>query len=334
MSTRYAPAARLERLRSLLCGGKCTAETLAAKLEVSDSTVRRMLRAMERAGDPLTEETLDNGKKTWSLPAPPRAHTVRLSSAQLIALLVARNGAREMLRGTGFDDDLDAACQILTDTLREKDAALVEDLDRKLYDRGEMAIDHAPHADAINEIGTALLHRERLELRRRASDGEVRTHLFDPYSLVTFKKGLYMVGFSHDRAQRISLGLDMILEATRRRGDRFDYPADYDPREMFKASLGMFIGQMTRLVVRFDKEVRRFVERRRIHESHRVVAETAEGAIDVALHIAGTTELESLVLSYGDKAEVLEPPALRKKMGDILRRAVARYETRPPSSAE
>ena len=326
MSTRYAPAARLERLRSLLSGGKCTAETLAAKLEVSDSTVRRMLRAVERAGHPLVEETLDDGRKTWSLPASPRAHRVPLTTAQLLALLIARNGAREILRGTGFDDDLDAACQALLDTLREKDAALAKDLDRKLYDRGEMPIDHAPRREAIDEIMTALLHHERLELRRRASDGEERTHLFDPYTIVIFKKGLYLVGFSHDRAQRISLGLDLVFEATRRRGDVFEYPADYHPAEMFKDSIGMFIGPMTRVTVRFSKEARRYIERRPIHHSQRVVREGEDGSIDVDLHIAGTTELESLVLSYGDKAEILTPPTLRKKMAEVLKRASKRYE--------
>jgi predicted DNA-binding transcriptional regulator YafY len=58
-----------------------------------------------------------------------------------------------------------------------------------------------------------------------------------------------------------------------------------------------------------------------------VIARHPDGAVDVALHIAGTTELESVVLSYGDKAEVLSPPVLRKKMGEVLRRAAARYET-------
>ncbi len=250
---------------------------------------------------------------------------MRLSTAQLIALLVARNGAREILRGTGFDDDLDAACATLTDTLAEKDAALAKDLDRKFHDRGEMPVDHAPHADALDAITTALLRNERLEIRRRASDGEERTHLFDPYSLVTFKKGFYITGFSHDRAQRISLGIDAVLEATRRRGDAFEYPADYSPGAMFKGSLGMFVGPMTSVVVRFEKDAKRYVLRRRIHESQRVVAGHPDGAIDLALDVAGTTELESLVLSYGDKAEVRSPPALRKKMGEVLKRAAARY---------
>jgi predicted DNA-binding transcriptional regulator YafY len=323
---RYAPVARLARLRTLLRSVRATAPELAEKLDVSLSTVRRLLAALERAGEPLVEETLDDGRKIWKLTGDPRDHVVRLSTSQLIALLIARNGAREILRGTGFDDDLDAACTALTDTLQAKDAALAKDLDRKFYDRGEMPIDHAPHADALDEITTALLKNERLELRRRASDGEERTHRFDPYSLVTFKKGFYITGYSYDRAQRITLGIDGILEATRCRGDAFEYPEDYQPADMFKGSIGMFVGPMTNVVVRFDTDVKRFILRRRIHESQRVVEEHASGAIDLAMDIAGTTELESTVLSYGDKAEVIGPPALRRKIAEVLKRAVKRYE--------
>src|SRR5277367_5711012 len=132
---RYAPAARLDRLRALLRSSLATIPELDEKLDVSESTVRRLLAALERAGEPLAEETLDDGRKTWKLMGDARDHVVRLSTAQLIALLIARNGAREILRGTGFDDDLDAACKALTDTLHGKDAALAKDLDRKLYDR-------------------------------------------------------------------------------------------------------------------------------------------------------------------------------------------------------
>ncbi len=154
---RYAPAARLDRLRALLRSSRATIPDLAEKLDVSESTVRRLLAALERAGEPLEEETLEDGRKTWKLSGPAREHTVRLTTAQLVALLIARNGAREILRGTGFDDDLDAACAALTDTLAEKDAALARDLDRKFHDRGEMPVDHARHADALDEICSAVL---------------------------------------------------------------------------------------------------------------------------------------------------------------------------------
>ena len=321
---RYAPAERLDRLRALLRTGPCTVQTMMERLDISESTARRLLAALERAGEPLVEEGLD-GRKAWKLLGGTREHPVRLTTAQLLALLVARNGAREILRGTGFDDDLDAACTALTDTLPERDAALVKDLDRKIHDRGEMAIDHAPYAEVLDEFMTALLKNERLEIRRRGSDGAEKTHLFDPYSLVTCKKGFYLVGLSHDRGQRISLGIDGVIEATRRRGDTFAYPDDYDPAAMFKDAIGVFTGPITKVVLRFRRESVRYVTRRRLHETQRTIAENEDGSIDVALDVASTPELENLILSYGERVEVLAPKALRERIAESAKRAAGQY---------
>ncbi len=143
---------------------------------------------------------------------------------------------------------------------------------------------------------------------------------------MTFKKGFYVVGFSHDRAQRISLGIDGILEATRCKGDTFAYPADYDPRVMFKDTIGMFVGPMTNVLLRVDatcaatscggRSTARSARWRRTRTARSTWRST----------IAGTTELESLVLSYGETMEVIGPPALRRRIGEVLRRAAARYE--------
>ena len=52
------------------------------------------------------------------------------------------------------------------------------------------------------------------------------------------------------------------------------------------------------------------------------------GGIELTLDVEGTTVVKSWVLAYGDQAEVLEPPALRKEMIKELRGAVARYAKR------
>jgi predicted DNA-binding transcriptional regulator YafY len=43
------------------------------------------------------------------------------------------------------------------------------------------------------------------------------------------------------------------------------------------------------------------------------------------MQVGGTAELRSWVLSFGDGAEVLEPPALRAEVVKELKGAAARY---------
>jgi predicted DNA-binding transcriptional regulator YafY len=321
----YSPAQRLDQLRSLLSSGAYTRAELEEKLIASESTIRRLLAALERAGEPLREEPDEDGRKRWSLPAKTRQVTVRMSSAQLVSLIVARNMARAVLHGTGFDDDLDDVCKHLVEALKGKDAALVKDLDRKLHDRGEMAWVLEHHGDTLDAMVSALLRSERVMVRRMASDGKERTHLFEPYTLVTHDKGIYFVGFSHDRGQKITLGLDLVREATWQRGDAFEYPADHDPSAMFASAIGMFTGQATRIVLRFVKEHVRYVDRRRLHPSQRTVKTRPDGSIEVAFDVVSSPELENLILSYGDRCEVLSPPVLRKAIGAAARKMAALY---------
>jgi predicted DNA-binding transcriptional regulator YafY len=71
------------------------------------------------------------------------------------------------------------------------------------------------------------------------------------------------------------------------------------------------------------------VRRRLWHPTQKV--HRVEGGIELAMDVAGTTELASWILGFGDQAEVIEPHSLREQIGAELGRAAARY--RPPGSA-
>jgi predicted DNA-binding transcriptional regulator YafY len=48
--------------------------------------------------------------------------------------------------------------------------------------------------------------------------------------------------------------------------------------------------------------------------------------IELTMEVSGTVEVLSWVLGFGDKAEVLEPGALRDQVAAELQRACARYQ--------
>jgi predicted DNA-binding transcriptional regulator YafY len=50
----------------------------------------------------------------------------------------------------------------------------------------------------------------------------------------------------------------------------------------------------------------------------------AEGVV-LTMDVAGTTELATWTLGWGEKVEVLEPNALRREIAGELARAAARY---------
>ncbi|MFP8873509.1 MAG: WYL domain-containing protein, partial [Myxococcota bacterium] len=82
--------------------------------------------------------------------------------------------------------------------------------------------------------------------------------------------------------------------------------------------------------IRFAKAVRTYVEERTWHPSQQLDT-LSGGAIQLSLEVGDTTELRSWVLSFGGDAEVLEPDALRREIGEELARATHHYR-KPPAA--
>jgi predicted DNA-binding transcriptional regulator YafY len=319
---RYAPAQRLYQVRSLLDSATgATVYDVAERLDVSVRTAIRYLRALEAAGEPLYEQ-VDGKRKVWRLMPTARRQSITLSTSQGVALFLSRR-VFDFLAGTGFKEDLDDVFGKLEATLKRKDAQATRNLDRKIFD-----VNEAPHAyqgriEHVNDILTALLREERLRVTHGSVGQHRKEFVLEPYTLLVYKKGLYLVGRSHHHQSIRTFALDGFREVEWIKGDRFEYPVDYHPSELVEGAFGLIGGPRTRVRVFFDEKVARFVRRRQWHPTQRV--EKADGGIVLSLEIAGTVEFESWVLGFGALAEVLEPESLREKIGEELARAARRY---------
>jgi predicted DNA-binding transcriptional regulator YafY len=76
--------------------------------------------------------------------------------------------------------------------------------------------------------------------------------------------------------------------------------------------------------VRFAPAWARFVSERTWHPSQRVEAR-ADGSLELALEVAGLSEVKSWVLSFGAGAKVLEPERLRRDVQQELAKALRQY---------
>lgn len=279
------------------------------------------MRALEKADEPLYAES-EGRKKVYRLRPNARHETITLTAGQMLALFVCRR-TFDFLDGTGLKEDLDDVFAQLEATLRRKDFGKVRHLDRKVFDVNEAAHIYAGRIEDMNAITTALLRDERLRVRH-ASVGDGRSRfLIDPYTLLIYKKGIYLVGYSHHHQAIRTFALDGIRAADWRKGDRFDYPPDYDPGRLTEGAFGLVAGERQRVRIAFDKSVSRYVRRRLWHPTQKITA-TADG-VELVLDVAPTFELDNWILSFGDKATVIEPASLRQRVAAQLRRAAALY---------
>ena len=319
--TRYAPAARLHELRTLLDGEGVTIYDVAERFKVSARTALRYIQALQRAGEPLYEET-SGKRKVWRLMPTARRQTITLTTAQMVALFLSRR-VFDFLAGTGFKEDLDDVFAKLEATLRRKDFAAVRNLDRKVFDVNEARHLYEGRIEDVNDIMTALLREERLRVTHQGVSGGRKTFVLDPYTLLVYKKGLYLAGRSEGHAGEIrTFALDGFRDVQWLRGQKFEYPSDFRPEQLTEGAFGLIRGtEVTRVRIWFDEKVSRYVQRRMWHPTQRF--RQVEGGVELTMDVRGTTELVSWVLGFGDKARVDEPVRLREQVAVDAARAAA-----------
>ena len=342
-TSRHSPAIRMRRLRTILNSPRgATADEIADKLGVSRRTAIRYLRSLEAAGEPLYYDELDR-KRLWKLQLARRSDTVELSTSQMLALFLSRR-VFDFLEGTGFKQDLDEVFAKLESTLKRQDAVIAANLDRKIFDVNEAPHIYEGRIEDVNDIITALIREERLRVthestvaRPTATAGsagaggasdlvhpELPPFLLDPYTLLVYKKGLYLAGYSHHHRTVRLFSLDRFRDIEWLRNDRFDYPDAYHPTQLVEGSFGLHSGPSTRVRLRFAPRVTRFVSRRRWHPTQQLRA-TEDGHLELTMTVAGTVELQSWILSFGKTVEVLEPEELREAVADEIREMTGLY---------
>ncbi|MBI5546099.1 MAG: transcriptional regulator [Deltaproteobacteria bacterium] len=319
---RYSPAARLHELKTLFdTSGGVSVYDIAERLHVSVRTAIRYLRALEAAGEPLYEEF--TGKtKVWRLMPSARHETITLSVGQMVTLYLSRR-VFDFLAGTGFKEDLDDVFAKLEATLKRKDFKSARNLDRKIFDVNEAPHLYQDRIEHVNDIITALLREERLRVSHGSVSKSQRVFVLEPYTLLVYKKGLYLAGYSHHHRCIRLFSLDGFREVEWQKGDKFEYPADFQPSQLTEGAFGLIGGPRTKVRIFFDEKVARFVRRRQWHPTQQI--KHVDGGIELSMEVAGTVELMSWVLGFGDKAEVLEPEGLRAEVTAELGRAASRY---------
>jgi predicted DNA-binding transcriptional regulator YafY len=321
-SDSYAPATRLLEVRAALdSAGGLSVHDIAERFGVSLRTAIRYIEALRRAGEPLYDETVDK-RKVWRLMPSARRQAITLSTSQMVALFLSRR-VFDFLAGTGFKEDLDEVFAKLETQLRRKDFAAARNLDRKVFDVNEARHIYEGRIEDVNDIVTALLREERLRVTHESVSGGEKTFVLEPYTLMVYKKGLYLVGLSHQHGEIRTFALDAFREVEWLRGEKFEYPADYRPEQVTEGAFGLIRGESTRVRILFDAKVARYVERIMWHPTQKFRRTVA--GLEMTMDVRGTIERANWVLGFGDAAVVDLPGELRTVVAAQLEKARARY---------
>jgi predicted DNA-binding transcriptional regulator YafY len=324
---RYLQLERLLELALLLQGSLagCSIDDVVARFEVSRRTATRMLTAVRRAlGDAHFEVGRDaHNHKTWRLTRPLVNGLFRLGAEDLAALdtaarLARREGERVLAR------EVDRVAAKLRSLSRPEWLLHVDPDVEALSEALGFAWRAGPRPrldlDVLEQLRHAVLARRRVRvLHRKQPDSPARWQPADPLGFL-YGNRHYLVAWSGRRRQAVLYRLSRI-EKVELLDQGFDAPGEFSLETFFRRSFGVFQEEPVDVVWRFRAEAADEAAEHCFHpdqQSERL----ADGSLLVRFRAGGLQEMAWHLFSWGPAVEIVEPPALRALMLQMLNEAL------------
>jgi len=300
-------------LQSLIASrrGKSAAD-LARELEYHWRTVYRDLEALQLAGFPIFTDRLD-GKNLWSVLDSVRHNIpIPLSLTELMALYFSR-GLMTVLKDTVFYDSLESFFQKIKATLPAETIQYLDRIEESFEVGSKPYKQYGQLRDSIDRISEATIHRKIIEIDYFTMSRKEKTHRkVAPYKIWFFDGAFYLVGNCGLRQDIRIFALDRI-KSLKLTDETFEMPEDFKVEDFMQTSFGVFHGKPQNVRIRFAAEVAGYINEKIWHKTQKIQPQK-DGSLIFEARVAGTEEIKFWLMTWGSKAEVLSPAALREEI--------------------
>jgi predicted DNA-binding transcriptional regulator YafY len=330
----YGAAIRLARIAAGLFSKPYgwSFRSIAESLQISERTLARYVSVLrgdllDWHGGPLVEVVGSGTERKLRLVSSMKAAE---ASSYQVALLYFSLTVLKFLEGTVLKEGVEGLWEKVYRNLSLTQQTRLSDLERKFYAVPYAPKDYTDFSEQLDVILRALLDQSRLKVDYAGLTGEGHQHDFDPYSLIAYRGGLYLLGHSHRSNAIIYLAVERIrtVEFIREPDGtpmRFIFPRGFDPAAHTEGTFGIVDGPETKVELKIHSEqTEAYVRSRTIHRSQRF-ARRRDGTTIMTMTVKGTTELANWIMSMGPWIEVLKPAALRKEIAQRHAKAARLY---------
>lgn len=193
-----------------------------------------------------------------------------------------------------------------------------------------LQIDQTRHFKGLRWIDT-LLQAVRAEQRVRLvyrpfNFPDAYSTEVSPYLLKEYNNRWFLAGYDHANARIQNYGLERIEDVTRLDTPNLACPVDL--RDHYRQVVGVTVRndrELERVVFRAISEQAFYINTKPIHHTQRILSVAPESTT-FAIDVIPNFELESILLSYGERIEVLEPESLRQQMKERFQQAAGLYD--------
>ncbi|OQW33055.1 MAG: hypothetical protein A4E19_06840 [Nitrospira sp. SG-bin1] len=316
---RYSQVARVSVMLRRLIGGATVGE-LADELQVTKRQVHRDLQQIEDSGYPLEQ---DEGR--WKLLPGFKGLEVAVSPYELMSLHLAQSHLA-YLKGTQFVEDLEAVIRKVEAGLPDKVRNHLERIVTAFAPLQRPVRPYAAQRQVIESVRKALLRQLTVVLHGYRKPGErPQDYKVNPYGLILYQYGLYLIGYSHQAEELRMFALERIKSITVTE-DMFDLPLSISLADRLDRAFGLIEELPQEVKIWIAPEWAYFVKERSWHPTQRIELQK-DGSVILTMRCGGLDELTAWVLSFGPAAKVLGPQSLIDQVSSQLTAAAQSYRS-------
>lgn len=313
-------------LQSLIASrrGKSAAD-LAQELEYHWRAVYRDLEALQMAGFPIFTDRVD-GKNLWSvLDSARNKIPIPLDLTELMALYFSR-GLMMVLKDTVFYESLETFFQKIKATLPDETIQYLKRIEESFEVGSKPYKQYGQLRELIDRISEATIHRKLIEIDYFTMSRKEKTRReVAPYKIWFFDGAFYLVGNCGLREDIRIFALDRI-KSMKLTDETFEMPEDFKFEDFMQTSFGVFHGKPQNVRIRFAAEVAGYISEKIWHKTQKIEPQK-DGSLIFEARVAGTDEIKFWLMTWGSKAEVLAPAALRDEMISEAEAVLENYKT-------
>lgn len=311
---------------------------LADRFDVDVRTVRRDLDALEQAGILFDRSVDDEDQRVRVKLADQGKAQLKLSARECYTLLAAR-GLLEVFDGSPFAEDMRSVFSKVAGALPRNQRADLEDLrDRFRFVPDGGLKKYPAHGQITEMLMQSVIHRHAVGFAYQAPRKKARVGVLEPYAMVQFRLGLYVVGRrrysgSDEPAEVRVFAVERFRSVEPRRQESFEVPRDFDLNRFFRGAFGLHHGtDEKRVVIDFDRSVATYVSAR-VYRDDQQIRLRDNGRLRLEFSATDLTEVLPFVLQWGQHATVVEPEELRELVVESMGSALEKYAGAGPRRA-
>jgi predicted DNA-binding transcriptional regulator YafY len=169
----------------------------------------------------------------------------------------------------------------------------------------------------ITPLFNAILNEKPIKVKYKSFKKQVEEDfLIHPYYLKQYNNRWFCFGLNDERKEITNIALDRIIKIENKKL-KFIKNTEIDFNEYFDDIVGVSVSKtekVQKILIKVSNDHWPYIETKPLHNSQTRINKEEKQFVTIFLKVIPTYELETLLLSHGNKIKVVEPIAFKNKL--------------------